>query len=90
MLGDREVLPPVQREPVSAIRRDQLVADVSSRLRNACAHMDDEEFRELVFDIVEMTLRFEERDTGEYAARLDRVVRRTPPAGSPRPPESRA
>jgi hypothetical protein len=64
--------------PTDAERRLELAADVSTRLRVACSHLSTEEFRALVDDIVEVTIRFEDSPQDHYAARLQRVIRRTP------------
>jgi hypothetical protein len=69
---------PARGVPTDAERRIVLVADVSTRLRVACSHLSNEDFRSLVDDIVEVTMRFEDSPQDHYAARLQRVIRRTP------------
>jgi hypothetical protein len=41
-------------------RDERLVADLSARLRRACAHLSDEQFGALVRDIARVTVRFHE------------------------------
>ena len=45
-----------------AADRARHMADISARLRTACAHLPDEEFRALVLDLANMRLRFDAID----------------------------
>lgn len=49
---------------IEAARFAQLKANISNRLRRVCAHLTDEQFDELVRDVAEVTLRYEERAYG--------------------------
>ena len=42
-------------------RAEQLRSDISARLRRVCTHLSDEQFAELVADIAEVTLKYEEK-----------------------------
>lgn len=46
------------RDSLDADRYDQLVADITRRLRNACSYLDDDEFAALVARIAKVTARF--------------------------------
>ena len=42
-------------------RLDQLRAHISARLRRVCTHLSDEQFAELVDDIADVTLKYDDR-----------------------------
>ena len=54
---------------VEAQELQRLTANISARLRKVCAHLPDDEFSELVVDIVRVRLRYEERAFGHSPMR---------------------
>jgi hypothetical protein len=60
-----------------ATRLNELVADISVRLRNACAHIPEAEFQQLVRDIAELRLRFEVREHDSHSGPHRAVHTRT-------------
>jgi hypothetical protein len=48
---------------MSSRRREDLVAEISARLRRVCRHMTDEEFAAMVRDIARVTHKYEGRVT---------------------------
>jgi len=58
-------------------RHERLVADLSARLRRACAHLSDEQFGALVRDIARVTVRFHEIEANPL------LLRPVPPADLP-------
>lgn len=56
-------------------RVDQLRSEISDRLRRVCAHLSDEQFAELVRDIADVTLEYEERPPSPAPANV-------PPSGN--------
>lgn len=66
-------------------RLNELIADITVRLRNACAHIPDDEFRQLVRDIAEMRLRFEVRDHESHSGSHRAVRARQAESGEAAP-----
>ena len=50
------------RAGVRASDAEDLVAEVASRLRGVCSHLDDEQFAALVLDIARTKIRFASKD----------------------------
>ena len=44
------------------LRRAQLTANIGGRLRRVCGHLTEEQFAALVRDIVDVTMKFEQRE----------------------------
>lgn len=42
-------------------RAEHLRSEISARLRHVCSHLSDEQFAELVHDIADVTLKYEEK-----------------------------
>ena len=47
--------------PPEPTRLEQIRAHISPRLRRVCGHLSDEQFAELVDDIADVTLKYEEK-----------------------------
>ena len=45
----------------------RLMADISARLGRVCAHLSDSEFADLVFEIAQVRMRYDERVYGQSA-----------------------
>lgn len=56
------------------LRFERLVVDISARLRAACAHLPDEEFRQLVLAIAHKKLKFNALDDAAFAGELGTLV----------------
>lgn len=51
-----------RQESWQAVELQRLVADIAARLRNACAHLPDDDFSALVLDIAQRRMRFDAMD----------------------------